>query len=360
MKLCFLAPANSIHSYRWVTYFADCGHDVAWLSLHPLTFDPPKNVTFHYIGMGLPVPLNYICARRTIKRYLNEARPDILHIHSLNAYGVGALNDFQPLVVTAWGSDVLYAHEYRARKKFVQHIIRRARCVTCDALHMKRAILELVPECYDVEQINFGIDISVFRPRRMDPDMRNRLGIGLGMAMVSLRSLYPVYDIAALIRCVPLVVREMPSAKFFIAGTGPEEDSLRGLVKSLNVSQNVIFLGKVENELLPMYLSQMDVYVSTALSDAGIAASTAEAMACGLPVVVTDTGENRFWVQDGRSGFVVPPRQHESIAEKVLVLLRDAPMRQAFGAAGRAVIEERNNYRREMGKMETIYRRLMS
>jgi glycosyltransferase involved in cell wall biosynthesis len=61
----------------------------------------------------------------------------------------------------------------------------------------------------------------------------------------------------------------------------------------LNVDDFVQFLGRIPHEAMPDLLTQADIYVSTSLSDAGISASTAEAMACGLPVIVTDTGENR-------------------------------------------------------------------
>jgi glycosyltransferase involved in cell wall biosynthesis len=158
---------------------------------------------------------------------------------------------------------------------------------------------------------------------------------------------------------VPAVLKEIPETKFVVAGKGSEEARLNYLAKSLGVLNSVRFIGHVPNEELPHYLNTMDVYVSTALSDAGIAASTAEAMACGLPVVVTDVADNRAWVQDGVNGFVVPVKDPKLLAERIVYLLRNVEMGKEFGRAGRTVIEERNDYYVEMEKMRAIYRQLI-
>lgn len=81
----------------------------------------------------------------------------------------------------------------------------------------------------------------------------------------------------------------------------------------------------------------------------------AEAMACGAPVVITDSGENREWVEDGRSGFIVPVKNPRALAERVLRLLQDPDLRQRFSKNARSMIMERNDYGCEMGKMEKIY-----
>ena len=96
-------------------------------------------------------------------------------------------------------------------------------------------------------------------------------------------------------------------------------------------------------------------YVSTSLSDGGIAASTAEAMACGIPAVVSNSGENDRWIEDGKTGFLVPARASEMLAQRIVSLLRDGALRKVVGLAGRDVIVERNDYAGEMTKMEKLY-----
>jgi glycosyltransferase involved in cell wall biosynthesis len=115
----------------------------------------------------------------------------------------------------------------------------------------------------------------------------------------------------------------------------------------------------VSNDELPQYLRLADVYVSTSLSDAGIAASTAEAMAVGLPVVTTNTGENEKWITNETNGYLIPVKNPQILAEKIIHLLKQENSKPLFAKNNRERIEERNNYYKEMAKMENMYRELI-
>ena len=82
-------------------------------------------------------------------------------------------------------------------------------------------------------------------------------------------------------------------------------------------------------------------------------------MACELPVVITDDPDNRIWVKDGYNGFIVTTKSPEKVAEKINVLLENETLRKEFGKRSRAIIQERNDYNREMGKMEKIYEKVI-
>jgi len=72
MRILFLAGANSIHSYRWIKYFAERGDEVHWLSSAPLTFSNIKNINFykikHFPLKPFQVCWNVICLKRLIKK----------------------------------------------------------------------------------------------------------------------------------------------------------------------------------------------------------------------------------------------------------------------------------------------------
>lgn len=110
---------------------------------------------------------------------------------------------------------------------------------------------------------------------------------------------------------------------------------------------------------MAQYLRSADIYVSTSLSESGLAASTAEAMACELPVINTDTGDIRFWIQDGEGGFVIPVKNPNILAEKLIYLLENDTQRLAFGKNNRKIIKERNNYYKEMADIEIIYKSII-
>lgn len=365
MRICYLADASSVHTRKWTGHFVEKRHDV-----HVISFEDAKieGVTVHVLKLPVLIrnatfPLKVASIYR-IKTLIKRMEPDILHAHYVTNYGLfGALCNFNPFVITAWGSDVLIVPESRlisAIKRYIAtYTLKKADSVTCDAEHMKETMKRLgVPE-EKIKLIYFGIDTRKFSPGQKSEKLKVRLGVYNSPTIITLRNLRPVYDVESLVKSVPLVLKEIPESKFIIAGKGPEEERLKELAKSLGVSDSVKFIGFIPNDELPEYLNSMDVYVSTSLSDAGIAASTAEAMSCGLPVIVTDVADNKEWVEDGITGFVVPTKDPKLLAEKIIYLLQNENVRKKFGKISRKIIEERNNYHKEMGKMEKIYKELV-
>jgi glycosyltransferase involved in cell wall biosynthesis len=292
-----------------------------------------------------------------IRRLIKKIKPDIVHAHYVTQYGFcGAFSGFHPLVVSAWGSDVLVEpHKSRILKLLVKLALKKTDLITCDAEHIKGPLVELGAEAQKIRLIYFGTDIKKFKPGEGREKIREELEVFDSPTVISLRTLEPIYNVESLIISAPLVLKEIPEAKCIIAGEGSEENRLKDLAKSCGILDNVKFVGLIPNNELPQYLSSMDVYVSTSLSDAGLSASSAEAMACGLPVVITDFGDNRKWVEDDVSGFIVPLKDPKALAEKIIYLLKNKDVRMKFGMRNRKIIEERNNYYKEMEKMGNIY-----
>lgn len=358
MKLCFLAGANSIHSYRWIKYFAEAGHEITWISLAQSIFDSIAGVRYFEIDSS-GGPAGLLRAAITTRRIVADCRPDVLHVHSVGSYGmVGLLSGFAPIVATPWGSDVIYGKKSLLKRPLIAAILRRAAMITCDAWHMRDEVMAFDVPAERIHIINFGIDTERFSPRPHDPAIRSANRLGDAPAVISLRNFEPVYDIPTLLKAVPGVLVRYPDTRFMLVGRGSLEGQLKALADQLGIAESVRFVGFVPNDQLPATLCSLDVYVSTSLSDAGIAASTAEAMACGLPAVITDSGENGRWIADGSNGFLVPVSQPEVLAERLIQVIGDADLRRRVGRAGRATIQERNDYRAEMAKMEALYRRV--
>jgi len=361
MKICFLAAANSIHSHRWIKFFADKkGYEVHWISLTPNIFDDIKGVEFYKLREFPAKPLDILFNAILVRRLIKKINPDILHAHYAGVYGVlGALSGFHPYILTAWGSDILIAGKSKITKPLIKLALKKADLITCDAEHMEKAMTELEADSSKIKIVYFGVDTRKFSPGSKDEKLIEKLKIQNCPAIISLRNFDPIYNLETLIKSIPLVLKEVPEAKFIIAGRGSEEEKLKILAEDLGVLKSIKFVGWISNEELPEYLRTTDVYVSTSLSDAGIASSTAEAMACGLPVVITDTGDNKEWVKDGENGFIVPVKSPKRLAEKIIYLLKNEEKRKTFGKISRKIIENKNNYYLEMAKVEEIYKQLI-
>jgi len=343
-----------------VNYFSEHDWKVDLITWHP----PANNSGIHpdVVVHRIFFPPHYIArygALLEIIRLIKKIRPDIIHAHYIGHFGIlaglyGRLSGFKPIVLTAWGSDILI--DTRGLKKWlVKYALKKADLITCDAEHMIEKMVSLGTDPKKITLNYFGTDIRKFKPGQRSEKLKEKLGILGSPVVISLRNLTPIYDVESLIKAIPLVLKEVSETKFVIAGKGSQEAELNQLAKSLRVSDSIRFVGFIANDELPKYLTSSDVYVSTSLSDAGLAASTNEAMACELPVVITDFGDNRKWVEDGVNGFIVPLKDPKTLAEKIIYLLKNPDVGKEFGMRNRKIIEESYNYYKEMEKMENIY-----
>lgn len=361
MKICYIADASSIHTQRWIRYFADRGHEIHLISQNPLKSNI-HGVTLHRLKiLRVRMAVNRIINLMQVMRLLKRIRPDVLHAHFITYYGtLGALTGYHPFVVTAWGSDILIMpRKYRWNERVVKYVLKRSDIITCDGENIKEAMIRLGLEPEKIAIISHGVDTRRFRPIPKDGGLCNELGISNSPVIISIRHLDPIYNVETLINSVPLVLKQVPEAKFLIVGRGVQEGYLKELARSLKILGSVRFVGEVSHDEVPRYLSLADIYVSTSLSDGGVSVSLMEAMACGLPPIVTDVGDNRKWIKDGENGFIIPTRDPESLAEKIIYLLGNGELRNKMGKINRQLIGERASYWKEMERMERLYERLV-
>lgn len=361
MRIAVLAAPESIHSWRWVRFFAERGHEMHWISFTPFTAPVPRNVSTYVVTPFPRGPLSLLLTTARVRRILGRVAPDLLHAHYLGRWGlVGALTRFHPFVATAWGSDVLIVAKSAVMRPLVKYVLHCADVVTCDALHMRDAMVRLGTEAGRIEIVFFGTDTEKFRPGLDGSAFRRRFVADSAPLILSTRSLEPVYDIPTLLRAMLLVLRQVPEARCVIVGRGGERERLEAMARDLGLEGRATFVGAVTGEEMPLCLAAADIYVSTALSDAGLASSTAEAMASELPVVVSDSAENSAWVAEGKGGFVVRCGDEKAFAEKIVYLAGRPESRRALGAYSRKVIVERNNFAVEMGKIERLYQQVIA
>lgn len=363
MRLLFLAPANSIHSARWIRWFAEAGHTVTWISAHPADVAIPENVTLHVLPQ-LAVITRWPRWLLEARRIIQAAKPELVHVHSLGTYALLAFGvpTGIPMVATPWGSDIILDANSWWRRAIVRRTLHRSALCTCDAQHMEPRLVEFRVDPKRIHFINFGIESERFTPiaalrvsKEPLAEVTERVAKATLLRVLSLRNLEPVYDVATLIHAAAILHKETLPVAVSIYGSGSLRAELEALVRAEGLEHCVSFGGRYSHEMLPGILGNADVYVSTSTSDAGIAASTAEAMASGLPVIVSDSGENAAWITDRVNGRLFPVGDAGALAQALSEAFH-SPARRGWAKAGRCTILERNDYQTEMGKAEGLYR----
>jgi L-malate glycosyltransferase len=146
------------------------------------------------------------------------------------------------------------------------------------------------------------------------------------------RQLQKRYDIASVIRAFSKIQEHRPEASLWIAGTGPEEASLRALVSTCNLG-NVQFLGQVEHDHLPAIFDQCDIFLNASRVD-NFPGALMEASAAGLVVVTTRAGGIPFLYEDGKNALLVDIGDSDGLALAVEKALEQPALARNLTEAG--------------------------
>lgn len=168
--------------------------------------------------------------------------------------------------------------------------------------------------------------------------------------------LVDIKGVSDLIRAIGELHLEFPDLELEIAGSGPEGEKLKREVLQLGLADRVRFLGW-QRDLGPVF-RKWDIFAMPSLTE-GLPMAALEAMAEGLPVVATHVGGLPELVEDGKTGYLVPPLDVGQLCAALRILIRDPKRRQAMGTAGRD--RARNNFSldRMVKEIEAIYDSLM-
>jgi glycosyltransferase involved in cell wall biosynthesis len=168
-----------------------------------------------------------------------------------------------------------------------------------------------------------------------------------------------VKGIDVLIRTAQRVCREIPGAVFLVAGNLYERDyseEVREMIRSMGLEKNVFLLGFIGN---PVPLLKMSHAFCLLSRSEGFSNALLEAMACGVPSVVTRVGGNPEAIQDGENGFLVPVDDDATAAERLLSLLRNPERATKIGESGRMTAQTRFSAEAMIQKLIALYRDLL-
>jgi len=350
MHILFLAPASSVHSYRWIKYFSEIqGIKITWCSFAENTMPKLDKVELKILRKNTPIEL-----LRSFQ-YISKKSADIIHVHYMGWNGfLSIFFPKTPVISTAWGSDIVFNSRNFLKKWLLKKMIRLSNIITCDAYHLKDRLMDLGCEQEKIELIMFGVDESSFITTRRPFDIKKpktKFMVG------SIRNLYPVYDVITFVKAAKIVLDQRNDVTFIVASSGSDLNSLEEFVDKNKITEGVKFLGRVEQSQLVNFYDDLDVYVSTALSDGGLASSTQEAMICKRPVVITDCAENSYWVKDHVNGRLFDCGDFSSLAKIILELLENKEIGRNLGLKAKETIILRSSYNNEMSKMLKIYQK---
>jgi glycosyltransferase involved in cell wall biosynthesis len=303
-----------------------------------------------------------------IKKILNYIKPDLVRVHLVSEYpaevyrAIRGYNSIQVLhgpnlfCSTSWGnikkdsSDcelgigikcylrgcvpihyyLLYAH---LKRRYLKYLKDSVNLYQCPSIFIKNKAEGVgltptihIPNCVDYEYLNV-------EQARHEGDS----------TVLFVGSISEPKGVMYLPEMLMKIKKNIENVKLIICGRGQLADKIKKEFKKRNLQNNVIFKGFVDNKNLLHVYKMAHVVVMPSIWAEICGVVGLEALACGVPVIATNVGGIPEWLKDGENGFIVPPRNTDILAEKVIELLKDKNKRVSFGKKGRAYIQDNHN-----------------
>ena len=153
------------------------------------------------------------------------------------------------------------------------------------------------------------------------------------------RNLELIYDNETAIKAFNEIITSYPNAHLTIAGTGPELANLKALVEQLELSQQVMFTGRVDTQHMPALYQSADVMINPSRVD-NMPNSILEALASGIPVVTTNVGGIPYMVEHGKTAVFVAPEDYKSMASAIVKVLEDKQYQQDLVSSGLLLVKQ--------------------
>jgi len=313
------------HDYRFLSGLAQTEHEIYALRLERKGIQKEDR--------PLPVKVNQVIWRGgrsparlpdgpgllwDLKRVIKSVNPDLIHAGPLQTSAfLAALAGFHPLVSMSWGSDILVDAD---RNRFWNWATRRALNGTdvllgdCLAVKNKAESLGFNPE--KVVLFPWGVDLKQFSPGP-PLELIDRLGWRDKFILLSLRSWEPIYGVDVVVKAFARAAGENDQLRLLLLGGGSLAPMVQGLISRYQLADKIHLGGQVPQGDLPSYYRSANLYISASHSD-GSSVSLMEALACGIPVLVSDIPGNLEWITPGQEGWLFRDGDEDSLENGIL------------------------------------------
>ena len=301
---------------------------------------------------------------RTLRHAVRDFSPSLIFAQTLHypSYLSYLLPRDIPMMVTFWNGDVTYfarwtGLEMLAKKWLVKFGLKRVQRITCNSQTAFDACIGLGAERSKMSLIRYpATDIDLFAQRDKS-EARKQLNIDASNVVLCARGLGRFFNSDIIIESIPEVLKQFPDVLFlFVSGVGGSTEWVRHQerARELGVLDHIKWDGHIEWEQMPWYYSVSNVMLSIKTADS-CPNCMLEAMAAEVPVVMSDTKQNREWIEDGVNGYLVDPRNPSLVAERLNSILGNAnQLANAFSDISLQRVKEKGNAQINIPKIKKL------
>lgn len=355
MELIYIADLDSIHTIRWINYFADLkDFEIKCISLGTKCNYIHRNVDLYRLN-GFK---NFIDLKRSIS-LLSSRKKSIVHVHYLgwNALLLFFANKNKTIILTPWGSDIYLNRNNFLKRIILKFMFRKCNFIIADSDKLIKASYKLGAFKKNTKVISFGTDTKKFySSKKAFTQTKSKKIFRIGTN----RRMERIYDPLTLLKAAKVISKYNHNLKFILANDGSLKNKIESYINKNNLQNIVEFIGVQNgNDNINFYKS-IDIYVSTSLSDGGLSASIAEAMSCERLVIVSNNSDNSKYIKHGENGYLFRNKDYLSLARLITESIDNLDKSKKIAKEGRKVILEKCNYNLEMKKVNDIYKKFFN
>ncbi len=361
MKILYFSLDYTPHDHRFLSVLSQSGHEGLYVRLQRgkrQTEDRPipPNVEIVQWAGGQKEFAWRDLPRLTLdfSRLLKRLQPDLVHAGPLQtAAFIAALAGAKPLLSMSWGFDLMRdAHKNRWMESITRYTLRRSAFFTSDAEVTRSLAVELGMNPHKTVVFPWGVDLAHFRPAPPQP------APPAAFTLFSNRSWEALYGVDVLAQAFVQVARQREDVGLLLLGGGSQASQIRQILLNGGALERVQMPGHIPNPQLPRFYQMADLYISASHTD-GSSVSLMEALACGLPCLVSDIPANREWVREGENGWLFPDGDWQALAAKILHAVHHRADLPALGKAARQTAEQKADWAKNAQTLLQTYAQVM-
>lgn len=323
-----LELARRGHEIHFITYSQPVRLALLNSNIHYHEVNVPEYPLFHYQPYELALSSKLV---DMVKLYGIE----LLHVHYAIPHAYAGYMAKQilkdqgiilPMITTLHGTDITLVGSHPVYKQIVTFNINKSDFVTSVSQSLKDDTLKLFDVTREIEVIPNFIDIKNYSEYSSKDCSRSMIALNEERIITHVSNFRKVKRILDIIKIFYTIQKEIPS-KLLMVGEGPEKESAENLSKDLGIEEKVIFLGN-SNEI-EQILSFSDLFLLPSETESfGLAAL--EAMACGVPVISTNSGGLSEVNINGVSGYLSNVGDVDEMAANALKIIKDKTILNKF------------------------------